>query len=195
MMDANNRTRRNLTFLLAIIIVLFEFFLYFKFVYKNIIKGDIMTGFSSCSILEVNCADNSCGLHYLCNEEGITNCKIYDCGKKYWVEAQDKNGMILKGYKDKFDIGKAEADVKNCGGRLAVIEKKECDNGKATAKVQLAVGDSCSISGFTMSIDNIPSMALFKKENNYYILSAGKCGAISDVTAIGEGGVQIKEYY
>lgn len=195
MIDENIRTKMNLTFLLAIIIVLAVFLMYFKFVYRNDINRGTAADFSGCGVLKESCIDKSCDLYYLCNDRDAASCKIYDCGEKYGVETRDRNGVVSGVYKDKFNKEKAEIDIVSCGGRLAVIEKKECDNNKAIAKVQLMIGKDCAINGFTMNVGGKVNMAAFSKENDYYVLSANNCGIISDITAIGEGGVQIKESY
>lgn len=153
------------------------------------------TDFSGCSVLRDSCSDKSCDLYYLCNEQDTKNCKVYDCKEKYGIETTDGSGITEKKYREKFDRQKAELDVKECGGRIAVIEEKECKDDTGEISVQVLSGQNCNITGFTLKIDGQDKMVPFQKEDAVYKLKINKCGEVSDVTAIGEGGVQIKESY
>lgn len=162
---------------------------------KNKDENGGAADFSSCSVLKENCPDKSCDLFYLCNEAEVKSCKVFDCGEKYGIETADADGVISKKYRDKFNKEKSELDIKECGGRLAVTEKKECKNDSGELTVQILTGENCEITGFTLKIDGQDKMVPFRKENDTYKLNLNKCGEITDITAIGEGGVQIKESY
>ncbi|MFA6096474.1 MAG: hypothetical protein WC788_02495 [Candidatus Paceibacterota bacterium] len=157
--------------------------------------GEKGIDFAKCSILKDNCADKSCDLNYLCNERESKSCKIYDCGGNYGIETADLNDVIEKKYREKSDREKANADVTECGGRLAVIAKGECKDDLGEIKVRVLTGEKCDIAGFTLKIDGQDKMVPFQKDNDAYKLMINKCGEVTDITAIGEGGVQIKESY
>ena len=151
--------------------------------------------FAACKVLVDDCRNKDCEYYFLCNEQETKSCKVYDCGTRYGIETTDGDGNLKKETRQKFDKQKAEADVKDCTGRLAVSDAKDCLDGKATAKVKLMVSGKCEITGFMMKVDGQNKIAAYKKEGDVYAVTANQCGKISEMTAIGEGGVQIKEYY
>lgn len=151
--------------------------------------------FSTCSVLKDSCSDKSCDLFYLCNEQEVKSCKIYDCQENYGVEATNGIGVTEKKYHEKFNKEQAEMDIKECGGRLAVIEKGECRDGAEEIIVQVLTGESCDITGFTSKVDGQDKMVQSQKVDDGYKLRINKCGEVTEITAIGEGGVQIKESY
>lgn len=192
MQGDKKQARSNLNFLLAILIVFGISFLFFKFIYKAEVVNDNVQEFSSCSILENNCINNSCKLFYLCNDQEVNRCRIYDCANVYGIEAVSKDGITLRSYKEKPDNKKAESDVEKCDGKLSITESK-CIEEKMEIKVYLTSSGVCKVSGFTMKIDDQDKMGFFVKENEYYLVTANKCGKVSNLAAIGEGGVQITE--
>ncbi len=151
--------------------------------------------FSTCSVLKDSCSDKSCDLFYLCNEQEVKSCKVFDCGEKYGIQTVNADGSMQKKYREKFNKENAEVDIRECAGRLAVISKGDCKDDAREVAVQVLAGENCNITGFTLKVDGQDKMVPFQKENEGYKLRINKCGEITDITAIGEGGVQIKESY
>jgi len=148
--------------------------------------------FKDCQILADSCKDQSCRYLFLCNETEFSDCQVYDCGDKYGMKVLDKQGSIQNKFRQKPDQTKVQETISRCQGSLEILEKKECKNGKAVASVKVETSGECNINSFMMMIDGKNKIARFEKEGDVYNLSAGQCGEISEIKAVGEGGVEIK---
>ncbi|NOQ68194.1 hypothetical protein GQ568_02015 [Patescibacteria group bacterium] len=148
--------------------------------------------FKDCHVLADSCKDQSCRYLFLCNETEFSDCRVYDCGDKYGMKILDKQGNIQNKFRQKPDQTKVQEMISKCRGSLEVLESKECENGKAMASVKVETSGECNINSFLMTVDGKNKIARFEKEGNIYNLSVSQCGAISEIKAIGEGGVEIK---
>ncbi|MCK4918798.1 MAG: hypothetical protein KAS01_00230 [Candidatus Pacebacteria bacterium] len=149
--------------------------------------------FDNCQVLDDSCKDQSCKYLFLCNETEFSDCEVYDCGNEYKMRILDKEGNIKEKTRPKPDQTKVQEMINKCKGAVEVLDKKECENGKAVANVKIETFGECIVNGFTMKIDGKNRIARFEKEGDIYNLSVRQCGEISDIKAIGEGGVEIRE--
>lgn len=155
-------------------------------------KKEITHGFVNCGILADSCKDRSCDYLFLCNETEFSDCKVYDCGDEYGMRILGKDGNIQEKTRQKPDQAKVQEIISKCDGSIEVLEKKECEENKAKAKVKVTTAGGCKIGGFTMTVDGANRIANFEKEGGIYNLSVNNCGSISNIKAVGEGGVEIK---
>lgn len=149
--------------------------------------------FASCQILSDSCKDKSCKYLFLCNATEFSDCKVYDCGDKYRVSILDKQGNIRNEFKQKPDQEEVQKMVVKCNGLFEVMEKNNCVDGKAKAKIKVTTDGDCKILSFIASIDGRARIAEFEKNGEFYSLSVKECGEISNIKVTGEGGVAIKE--
>ena len=147
--------------------------------------------FKDCSVLADSCNDRSCRYHFLCNETEFSDCKVYDCGDKYGMRILDKQGNVQEKTRQKPDQAKVQEMISKCRGSVEVLEKK-CEGAKSMAKVKVVTDGDCKIGSFIMMIDGKNRIARFEKEGDIYNLSVGQCGMISEIKAVGEGGVEIR---
>ncbi|MCK4891190.1 MAG: hypothetical protein KAS78_00840 [Candidatus Pacebacteria bacterium] len=147
--------------------------------------------FKDCQVLADFCKDQSCRYLFLCNETEFSDCKVYDCVDKYGMRILDKQGNIQEKTRQKPDQTKVQEMVDRCNGIIEVLNKKECEDGKAVASVKVKTSGECDINSFTMKINDQNRIARFEKSGDVYNLSVKQCGKISEIKAIGEGGVNI----
>ena len=149
--------------------------------------------FKNCQMLASSCVDKSCPYLFLCNAAEFSDCQVYDCGEKYGVLIKDKSGKINQRTVAKPDQTKVQEMVSKCRGSFEVIEKNNCENGEAKAKVKINVQGDCKISSATMAINGKARIAGVEQNGEFYNLSVKSCGEISDIKITGEGGVAIGE--
>ena len=149
--------------------------------------------FEDCSVLTDSCKDQSCRYLFLCNETEFSDCRVYDCGDKYGMKILGKDGNITEKTRQKPDQTKVQEMISKCQGSLEVLEKKECEENKATATVKVSTEGECAINSFIVTVDGKNRIARFTKEGDVYNLSVSRCGKISEIMAAGEGGVEIRE--
>ncbi|MEA1936488.1 MAG: hypothetical protein U9N04_00010 [Patescibacteria group bacterium] len=152
--------------------------------------------FVNCSVLVDSCKDQNCKFLFLCNEAEFSDCRVYDCGKNYGVRITDKAGNIQEKVREKtspYENEKTKEMIAKCSGTFEVIEKKNCENGKATAKVKLSVKGDCEIKSATMTVNGKTRIASVERDGKFYSVSIKSCGEISDIKMTGEGGVGIGE--
>ena len=147
--------------------------------------------FETCAVLADSCNDQLCKYYFLCNEAEFSDCKVYDCGDKYGMEILDKQGNIQNKFRQKPDQTKVREIISKCRGSVEVLERK-CEGDKSIARVKVATDGDCKINSFIMMIDGENRIARFEKEGDIYNLSVGQCGMISEIKAVGEGGVEIR---
>ena len=155
-------------------------------------KQKTINPFKDCQVLADTCKDQSCRYLFLCNETEFSDCKVYDCGDKYGMEILDKHGNIQNKFRQKPDQTKVQEIISRCRGSLEILEKKECESGKATASVKVSTEGECAINSFIVAIDGKNKIARFTKEGDVYHLSVSQCGEISEIKAVGKDGVEIK---
>jgi hypothetical protein len=148
--------------------------------------------FKDCQILADSCKDQSCKYLFLCNETEFSDCRVYDCGDKYGMEIMGKDGSVSVETRQKLDQKKVQEMISKCRGSVEVLEKK-CEGNKAIAKVKVITNGDCKINSFIMMVDGKNRIARFEKEGDVYNLSIGQCGVISEIKAVGESGVEIRE--
>ncbi len=152
--------------------------------------------FASCEVLAGSCKDQNCKFLFLCNETEFSDCQVYDCGDNYGVRITDKNGKIQEKIREKTSPCENEETremIAKCSGTFEVIEKNNCENGKAVAKIKLNVKGDCKVVSATMAINDKNRIASVERDGEFYSVSVKSCGEISDIKITGEGGVGIKE--
>ena len=123
----------------------------------------------------------------------FSDCKVYDCGDKYGVSILDKQGNTKNEFEQKPDQKEVAEIVNKCKGNFEVIEKNNCVDGKAKARIKITTDGDCEILSFIMSVDGRARIAEFEKDGEFYNLSVKECGEISNVKVTGESGVAIRE--
>lgn len=181
-------TKKTITIILITIWIIFSVIILFNEKNKN---SGIVESFPNCKALVNACNDSSCRYYFLCNEMENLNCNVYDCGDKYGMEILNKQGNIQKKTRQKPDQTKVQEVVSKCRGSLEVLERK-CEGDKSIAQVKVTTDGDCKISSFIMVVEGKSRIARFEKEGDIYNLSVGQCGFISEIKAVGEGGVEIK---
>ena len=149
--------------------------------------------FRDCQILAGSCVDKSCPYLFLCNVMEFSDCQVYDCGKNYGVLIKDKTGKIIPKTVAKPDQAKVQEMVSKCRGSFEIIEKNNCENGEARAKVKLDTQGDCKIVSATMAIGGKTRIANLEQDGEFYNISVKSCGEISNIKITGEGGVAIGE--
>lgn len=148
--------------------------------------------FKNCQVLSDSCKDKYCRYLFLCNETEFSDCKVYDCGDKYGVRILDKQGNIQEKTRQKPDQTKVQEMIDKCQGSIEILDKKNCEDGKAKASVKVNTDGDCKINSFIAVIDGKNKIARFEKEGDIYNLFVGQCGVISEIKAVSEEGVEIK---
>jgi len=149
--------------------------------------------FKNCQTLVDSCKDKSCNYLFLCNETEFSDCHVYDCGEKYGVKILDKQGKIQNKFRQKADQAKIQKIVSKCRGSFEIIEKNNCENSRAKAKVKLDTQGDCKITGATMDIGGKTRIANIEQDGEFYNISVKSCGEISDIKITGEGGIAINK--
>lgn len=149
--------------------------------------------FASCRILSDSCKDESCKYLFLCNATEFSDCQVYDCGDKYGVSILDKQGNTKNEFEQKPDPEEVAEIVSKCEGSFEVIEKNNCVDGRAEAKIKVTTDGDCKILSSIVSINGKARIAEFEKDGEFYNLSVKKCGEISNIKVTGESGVAIRE--
>ncbi len=149
--------------------------------------------FKNCQTLADSCVDKSCSYLFLCNETEFSDCQVYDCGDKYGVLIKDKSGKTNSKTVAKPDQAKVQEMIDKCRGSFEVVEKNNCENGEAKAKIKLDAQGDCKIVSATMAIGGKTRIAGVERDGEFYNLSVKSCGEISDIKITGEGGVGIRE--
>lgn len=149
--------------------------------------------FKNCQTLADSCQDKTCDYLFLCNETEFSDCQVYDCGDKYGVLIKDKSGKINSKTVAKPDQAKIQKTISKCRGSFEIIEKNNCENGEAKAKVKLDTQGDCKIVSATMAINGKTRIAKFEQNGEFYNISVKSCGEISNIKMTGEGGVGIGE--
>ena len=156
----------------------------------------IINQFAKCEVLFDSCKDQDCNLLFLCNETEFSDCQVYDCGDNYGVRIIDKAGNIQEKVREKTspcENKETQEMIAKCSGTFEVVEKNNCESGKAIAKVKLNVKGDCKIVSATMAINDKTRIASVERDGEFYNLSVKSCGEISDIKIAGEGGVGIRE--
>ena len=149
--------------------------------------------FANCQVLADSCKDKDCRYLFLCNETEFSDCQVYDCGDKYGVKILDKQGNTQDKFRQKPDQTKVQQMIGKCQGSFEIIEKNNCENGEAKAKIKLDAQGDCKILSATMAINGKTRIAGVERDGEFYNLSVRSCGEISDIKITGEGGVGIRE--
>jgi len=149
--------------------------------------------FAKCQVLSNSCKDKDCKYLFLCNATEFSDCKVYDCGDKYGVSVLDEQGNVKNEFKEKPDPEKVAEIVNKCAGNFEVIEKNNCVDGEARAKLKITTAGNCEILSFIMSVDKKSRIAEFERAGEFYNLSVRECGEISDIKVTGESGVAIRK--
>lgn len=149
--------------------------------------------FADCQVLADSCKDKDCRFLFLCNETEFSDCQVYDCGENYGVLIKDKNGETSQKTVAKPNQTKVQEMIAKCSGSFEVIEKNNCENGEARAKIKLDARDDCKILSATMAINGKTRIASVEQNGEFYNITVKSCGEISDIKITGEGGVGIKE--
>jgi len=149
--------------------------------------------FANCQVLSDSCKDKDCRYLFLCNVMEFSDCQVYDCGDSYGVLIEDKEGKINQRTVAKPDQTKVREMVSKCQGSFEVIEKNNCENGEARARVKINTKGDCKIVSATMAINGKNRIASVEQDGEFYNISVKSCGEISDIKITGEGGVGIRE--
>lgn len=150
--------------------------------------------FENYELLADSCQDKSCRYFFLCNEnmEEFSDCRVYDAGNKYGVLIKNKKGEIFQKEIAKPDQKKVAETVARCKGSLEILEKKECVDEQARAKVKVSTEGECPVSSFTVKIDGERRIAEFEEKGGFFYISINKCGEISEIVAISKEGIPIR---
>ena len=149
--------------------------------------------FKNCQTLADSCRDKTCDYLFLCNETEFSDCQVYDCGERYGIRILDKKGNVRDKFRQKPDQAKIQETISKCRGSFEIIEKNNCANGEAKARVKLDAQGDCKIVSATMAINGKTRIAKFEQDGEFYNISVKSCGEISDIKMTGEGGVGISE--
>ena len=149
--------------------------------------------FANCSVLADSCKDKDCRYLFLCDETEFSDCQVYDCGDEYGIRILDKQGNTQDKFRQKPDQTKVQEMIAKCSGSFEVIEKNNCENGEARAKVKINTKGDCKIVSATMAINGKTRIAGIEQSGEFYNISVKSCGEISDIKITGEGGVAIRE--
>ncbi len=188
------KTKQNNSLILFVVIVLICIVAVVLLVAQNDKKPkETANQFASCQVLSNSCKDKDCKYLFLCNATEISDCKVYDCGDKYGVSILDKQGNTRNEFEKKPDQKEVAEVVNKCEGNFEVIEKNNCVDGKAKARVKITTDGDCEILSFIASIDGRARIAEFEKDGEFYDLSVKECGEISNIKVTGESGVAIRE--
>lgn len=151
--------------------------------------------FQECQLLTAPCLDKTCKYFFMCDIMEFINCKVYDCQSYYGVLIKNKEGKIITKKYPKPDLAKVDEQVVKCQGEPILLEQK-CKNNKLNLKVKVATKGDCPINSFIVKLGGENRIAEFEKLEDYYKLTLGSCGtvAVSDITAIAQGGIRIKSW-
>ena len=108
--------------------------------------------FDNCNVLANSCNNQECRYNFLCNKEENQNCNVYDCGKEYGVKITEMSGNVVERMRQKPNQIKIQEMVNRCQGLLQILDKKECENEKAVARVRVETSEECIVNSFTMKI-------------------------------------------
>ena len=185
-------TQKQKTVLVVIAAIIFMFAV---IVLIAVLKGPTkqVNPFANCQVLADSCKDKDCRYLFLCNETEFSDCRVYDCGDKYGVRILDKQGNTQDKFRQKPDQTKVQEMIAKCSGSFEVMEKNNCENGEAKAKIKLDARDDCKVLSATMAINGKTRIAGVERDGEFYNISVKSCGEISDIKITGEGGVGIKE--
>ncbi|MCK5122633.1 MAG: hypothetical protein KAQ87_00575 [Candidatus Pacebacteria bacterium] len=156
--------------------------------------------FDGCDLLNRECLSMDCGQYFLCNDKEYSVCEIYDCGMEFGIGTKDSEGKIKIERKIK-DNRKKIMEVKSrCKGLLEVIESNYVDE-KFEANIKVTTAGSCKIGGFLVSCKNLETgedngfkPAKFSDfGSSSYLISVNNCSEMSEIIAIGENGISIKQ--
>ncbi len=194
------KTKQNSTLIIvvAVLVCVVVLFIVLSNKNKKSEQPEQKNQFAKCKVLSDSCKNSDCKLFFLCNENEaeLSDCQVYDCGDNYGVRITSKAGNIQEKIREKTspcDNKKIQDMIARCSGSFEVIEKKNCENGEATAKIKLNVKDDCEIKSATMAINDKMRIASVKRDEGFYIVSVKSCGEISNIKLIGGGGVAIEE--
>ena len=152
--------------------------------------------FANCKVLFNSCKDKNCDLLFLCNETDFSDCKVYDCGDNYGVKITGKDGKIQEKTREKTspcENEEIQEMIAKCSGTFEIMEKKNCENGEAKAKIKLNTKGNCKINSATMAINGKMRIANIEQNKGFHNISVKSCGEISNIKITGEGGVAISE--
>jgi len=148
--------------------------------------------FSSCKLLADSCINEECKYFFLCNEKEITKCKVYDCGQDYGIEIIEKDGKFISKKKAKPDPKKVQEMVDRCRGEIEILDKR-CDQGNLMVHLKVNTKGECIPEAFLVDLGekNYTAPQFEKKGDSFYLKVEGSCD-VSEIIAIGPGGVGIK---
>lgn len=151
--------------------------------------------FPECQLLDGSCLDKNCKYLFMCDIMEFTGCQVYDCSSDYGVFIESKEGKTITKKYPKPNLAKAEEQIAGCQGEPVLLEQK-CKNDKLELKVKLTTRGDCPINSFIVKLNNENHIAKFEKLEDYYSLTLDACGvvAVSDITAVGQGGIRIKSW-
>lgn len=162
-------------------------------------NGKFASYFPGCGLLNNSCLDSKCDQYFLCNDKKHLVCEIYDCGENFGIGTEDENGKISAEMKTKQDREKIMKIVSRCKGEIEIINDV-CESGKLKIQAKVTTDGDCKIEAFmaayggSQTEPKIFMPAEFSSlGNNLYAVEIGKCDDISEIIAVGEGGVSIKE--
>ncbi|MFZ2970396.1 MAG: hypothetical protein WA063_04575 [Minisyncoccia bacterium] len=163
-------------------------------------RDKITEYFPDCGILSDDCLDVNCDKYFLCNDKEYKTCKIYDCGKDYGIGTIDADGKLSTSRKIKYDEEGVRKMIEKCKGDIDVL-KNECIGENREMEVQVSTNGQCEITGF-LAIGKKQSENEENKVNsgkfsiiaeNSYKVTFDTCENMSEIIAIGNGGVSIKK--
>jgi len=164
------------------------------------IKNNISGNFKDCSLLSGSCLDAGCDKYFLCSDKKYKKCEIYDCGKDYGIGTIDMGGKMAISREVKFNEANVLKMIEKCQGTVDVI-KNTCNGGSREMEVKVLTNGQCGISGFLAigkkqgetGEEKVMSGKFSAAGENSYKVTFDVCEDISEIIAIGDGGVSIKK--
>jgi len=224
-MNVNKKTKtninkKNIPLTLIIVFVILSLFLYIalmmiKFYGVNDEGRDenvdnakkegngISENFKDCGILFDNCSDVvNCDKYFLCDDKKYKTCEIYDCGKDYGIGTIDKDGKLAISREIKYDEERVIKMIEKCQGKIDVA-KNACNGKSREMEVKVLTNGQCEITGF-LAVDEgldengeqrVGSGKFSIVGENSFKITFDSCEKISEIIAIGNGGVSIKKEF
>ncbi len=162
-------------------------------------NSEFASYFPGCGLLNNSCLGSKCDQYFLCNDKKYLVCEIYDCGENFGVGTEDENGKISIEKKIKQDREKIIKMVSKCKGKIEIVNSV-CESGKLKIQTKVTTDGDCKIEAFMAAYggSQTESKSFAPAEfsvlgNNLYAVEIGRCDDISEIIAVGEGGVSIKK--
>ena len=156
--------------------------------------------FPNCGLINKNCVNSSCDKYFLCNDKKYLACEIYDCNEDFGIGTMDEEGKIEIRKEIKYERELVKKRIERCRGTIEIIDKN-CVDGKFELKIKVVTEGECEIKGFVAMHKNIDkpeekswdSADFNSLGENLYLAKLNNCKNITEIIAIGEGGVSIKK--